>query len=45
MTTPLWNSPAIEMPATAPMTMSTMLGGTVSAMAAPVASRATISRG
>jgi hypothetical protein len=44
-TKPLWNSPAIETPATEPSTISTMLGGTVSAIAAPVASSATISFG
>ena len=45
ITTPLWNRPAIDTPATEPSTMSTMLGGTVSAMAAPVASSAIISLG
>jgi hypothetical protein len=35
----------METPATAPSTISTMLGGTVSAMAAPVLSRAIISLG
>jgi hypothetical protein len=42
MTKPLVNSLAMDTPATEP---STMLGGTVLAMAAPVASRAIISRG
>ena len=45
ITTPLWNRPAIDTPATEPSTMSTLLGGTVSAMAAPVASSAIISLG
>jgi len=40
---PLSNNPAIDTPATEPSTIRTMLGGTVSAIAAPVASRATIS--
>ena len=44
-TTPLLKRPAIDTPATEPNTISTMLGGTVSAMAAPVASSAIISRG
>ena len=44
-TTPLLKSPAIDTPATDPSTIKTMLGGTVSAMAAPVASSAIISRG
>ena len=44
-TTPLLNRPAIDTPATEPSTISTMLGGTVSAIAAPVASSAIISRG
>ena len=39
------NRPAIDTPATEPSTISTMLGGTVSAIAAPVARSATISRG
>ena len=39
------NRPAIDTPATEPSTISTMLGGTVSAMAAPVASSAIISFG
>lgn len=42
---PLANSAAIDTPATEPMTMSTMDGGTVSAMIAPVPSKATISAG
>ena len=44
-TKPLVNSPAIDTPATEPSTISTMLGGTVSAMAAPVESSAIISLG
>ncbi len=44
-TKPLAKSAAIEIPATEPMTMSTIEGGTVSAMIAPVPSRATISSG
>ena len=44
-TKPLVNRPAMETPATEPSTIRTMLGGTVSAMAAPVASSAIISRG
>ena len=43
--TPAWNNPAIETPATEPSTISTMLGGTVSAIAAPVESSAIISLG
>jgi hypothetical protein len=42
---PLVNSAAMETPATDPMTISTMDGGTVSAMAAPVARSAIISPG
>ena len=42
---PLANRAAIEMPATEPITIRTMLGGTVSAMMAPVPSSATISSG
>ena len=38
-------NPAMETPAAAPSTIRTMLGGTVSAMAAPVARSAIISRG
>ena len=44
-TKPLANSAAMEIPATEPMTMSTMEGGTVSAMMAPVPRSATISSG
>ena len=44
-TTPLLKRPAIDTPATEPSTIKTILGGTVSAMAAPVASSAIISRG
>ena len=39
------NKPAIDTPATDPSTINTMLGGTVSAIAAPVASNAIISLG
>ncbi len=39
------NRPAIDTPAAEPRTMRTMDGGTVSAMAAPVASSAIISLG
>ena len=44
-TKPLVNRPAMETPATEPSTMRTIEGGTVSAMAAPVARSAIISRG
>ena len=45
ITTPALNKPAIDTPATAPSTISTMDGGTVSAIAAPVARSAIISFG
>ena len=43
MAKPLVNSPAMDTPATDPSTISTMDGGTVSAIAAPVANKAVIS--
>ncbi len=45
MTKPEVKRPAMETPAAEPRTMSTIEGGTVSAMAAPVARRAIISGG
>ena len=45
MTKPAVKSPAMDTPAAEPSTISTIDGGTVSAIAAPVASRAVISAG
>ena len=45
MAKPEVKSPAMETPAAEPSTISTMEGGTVSAMIAPVPSSATISSG